>query len=47
MKAAMSKHFVERNAYFVENPRRAGKKIWDIDFFADFENIRSGDYRQW
>ena len=47
MKDAISLHFVERNAYFRENPRRAGKKIWEIDFFAEQENIRSGNYRQW
>jgi len=47
MKNAISLHFVERNAYFRENPRRAGKKIWEIDFFKEQENIRSGNYRQW
>jgi hypothetical protein len=47
MKDAISLHFVERNAYFRENPRRAGKKIWEIDFFTEQENIRSGNYRQW
>ena len=33
MKAAISRHFVERNEYFLANPKRAGKKIWDVDFF--------------
>jgi hypothetical protein len=47
MKNAMSRHFTERNAYFLENPRRAGKKIWEIDFFDDNESIRSGNYRKW
>jgi transposase len=47
MKAAISRHFVERNDHFQRNPRRAGKKIWDIDFFEDYENIRSGNYREW
>jgi len=47
MKDAVSLHFVERNAYFRENPRRAGKKIWEIDFFTERENIRSGNYREW
>ena len=47
MKDAISLHFVERNAYFRENPRRAGKKIWEIDFFSEQESIRSGNYRQW
>jgi hypothetical protein len=47
MKEAISRHFRERNAFFVENPRRAGKKIWEIDFFKDVENIRAGNYREW
>lgn len=47
MKDAISLHFLERNAYFRENPRRAGQKIWELDFFADRETIRSGNYRQW
>jgi hypothetical protein len=47
MKTAISKHFVDRNKFFEENPRRAGKKIWEIDFFNDFKNLRSGDYREW
>ena len=46
MKKAISLHFTERNAHFRENPRRAGKKIWEIDFFDDNENIRSGNYRE-
>ena len=47
MKQAISRHFTERNAFFQENPRRAGKKIWEVDFFDDYENIRSGNYREW
>jgi transposase len=47
MKSAISNHFVERNAYFERNPKRAGKKIWEIDFFNDFKNIVAGDYREW
>lgn len=47
MKNAISVHFTERNAYFRENPRRAGNKIWEVDFFDDNENIRSGNYREW
>ena len=47
MKAAISRHFVERNEYFLANPKRAGKKIWDLDFFSDYETIRSGDFREW
>lgn len=47
MKTAISKHFLDRNTYFKENPRRAGKKIWKVDFFTDYDNIRSGNYRDW
>ena len=47
MKTAISKHFVDRNDFFKENPKRAGKQIWEIDFFNDFKNLRSGNYRQW
>lgn len=47
MKSAISLHFVERNDYFKKNPKRAGKKIWEIDFFKDYNNIKSGDYREW
>jgi transposase len=46
MKIAISGHFTERNEHFKENPKRAGKKIWEIDFFQDYENLRSGDYRE-
>lgn len=47
MKTAISQHFNDRNSHFCENPRRAGKKIWEIDFFNDNENIRSANYREW
>jgi len=47
MKSAISAHFVDRNEHFKHNPRRAGKKIWEIDFFNDFKNIVAGDYREW
>jgi hypothetical protein len=47
MKQAISKHFTDRNEHFQYNPRRVGKKIWDLDFFQDFDAIRSGDYCDW
>ena len=47
MKQAVSRHFRERNDFFKANPRRAGKKIWDVDFFKNLENLRSGNYREW
>jgi transposase len=47
MKEAISRHFEERNAYFLANPRRAGQKIWELNFFKDYGNLRYGDYRKW
>lgn len=47
MMNAISKHFSDRNAHFAQNPRRAGKKIWELDFFEDLENLKSGNYREW
>ncbi len=47
MKTAISTHFLERNEFFKHNPKRAGKKIWEIDFFQDHNHIRSGNYREW
>ncbi|MBM4147011.1 MAG: IS630 family transposase [Nitrospira sp.] len=47
MKSAISRHFRERNDFFRENPKRAGKKIWEIDFFSDINAIKSGNYREW
>ena len=47
MKTAISKHFVQRNNFFMCNPKRAGKTIWEIDFFKDYNHIRSGNYRKW
>lgn len=47
MKTVISTHFRERNEFFKHNPRRAGKKIWEVDFFQDHNHIRSGNYREW
>jgi transposase len=47
MKAAISMHFRERNEFFRDNPKRVGKKMWEIDFFEDHNNIRWGNYREW
>ena len=47
MKSAISQHFRERNAHFKDNPRRAGKKIWEIDFFRDHGSLPSGNYREY
>ena len=47
MKISISQHFRDRNEYFKENPKRAGKKIWEVDFFQDYNTIKSGTYREW
>lgn len=47
MKSAISLHFIQRNEYFEANPRRVGKKIWEVNFFENNDNIKSGDYREW
>lgn len=47
MKSAISQHFRERNEHFKDNPRRAGKKIWEIDFFNDPRSLPSGNYRDY
>jgi len=47
MKNTISAHFSERNDYFKHNPKRAGKRIWDINFFEDHGSLRSGNYREW
>jgi transposase len=47
MKIAISLHFSERNEYFKDNPKRVGKKIWEVDFFRDIGDLKAGDYRDW
>jgi hypothetical protein len=47
MKEAISRHFRERNAFFIKNPKRVGKKIWQQEFFSDFSSLPSGNYREW
>ncbi len=47
MKEMISGHFRDRNSFFKENPKRAGKKIWQQEFFSDFGSLRSGNYREW
>jgi transposase len=46
MKQAISRHFTERNEHFRDNPRRAGKRIWELDFFHDFDALRAGNYKE-
>lgn len=47
MMTAISRHFSDRNFHFINNPKRAGKKIWNVDFFQDIDNLKSGNYREW
>ena len=47
MKLAISRHFNERNEHFRHNPRRVGTKIWEFDFFQDFDALRGGNYKDW
>ena len=43
MKLAISRHFTERNNIFKVNPRRAGKAIWEADFFRGLDAFKKGD----
>lgn len=48
-KAAIDRYFAERNLYFQQNPKRAGKKIWGKErvgsTFQEGQNCKSPDYR--
>jgi transposase len=43
MKLAISIHFTDRNKHFKDNPRRAGKAIWNADLFHGFDAFRARD----
>jgi transposase len=47
MKTLISRHLSERNQHFKDNPQRAGKKIWELDFFLDYQSLISGNYRDY
>ena len=47
MKSAISRHFRERNAHFEDNLRRAGRKLWELDFFRDKGSLTSGNYGEY
>jgi hypothetical protein len=40
MKVAISRHFAQRNKEFKDNPRRAGKAIWESDFFHGLDAFK-------
>jgi hypothetical protein len=48
-KAAIDRHFEERNAHFREHPQRAVKNIWRKEreqaIFSDSSNCRDPRYR--
>jgi len=44
MEAAVAAHFQARNEYFLENPRRAGNKIWDQQAF-NLEELEGGIHK--
>lgn len=45
MSVAISRHFADRNKHFMENPRRAGKAIWEVDFFHGLDAFRNEDWQ--
>ena len=48
-KAAIDRYFGERNRYFLDNPKRAGKKIWGQEpspsQFNESQNCKDPRYR--
>ena len=46
MKLAISRHFNDRNQHFRDNPQRAGKAIWEVDFFHGLDAFSEGDCRE-
>ena len=48
-KAAIDRHFEERNAHFALHPRRAGRKIWskerELAAFSEANNCKDPRYR--
>ena len=48
-KAAIDRYFAERNLYFQQNPKRAGKKIWGREransTFQESQNCKNPAYR--
>ena len=48
-KAAVDRYFAERNAHFLQRPRRAGAKIWgrerEVAAFSEANNCKDPRYR--
>ncbi len=45
MQEAIARHFEDRNQYYLENPKRAGNKIWDKQAF-DFDKLIGGLFKK-
>jgi transposase len=45
MQEAIARHFEERNQYYLDNPKRAGNKIWDKQSF-DFDKLIGGLFKK-
>jgi len=45
MRDAISRYLEERNAYYIDNPKRAGSKIWDKELFR-VEELPGGLFRK-
>ncbi|OGU18148.1 MAG: hypothetical protein A2076_06015 [Geobacteraceae bacterium GWC2_53_11] len=45
MQEAIARHFKDRNAFYKENPKKAGNKIWDKQKF-DFDKLAGGLFRK-
>ena len=45
MKAAISRHFEDRNIFYIENLKRAGNKIWDKELF-DVDRLPGGLFKK-
>jgi len=43
MKLAISEHFNQRNQHFKDHPKRAGKKILEMNVFRDLDALAAGD----
>ena len=42
MKLAISRHFNQRNQNFKDHPKRAGKKIWEMNILQELNVLRAG-----
>jgi hypothetical protein len=45
MQEAIARHFEDRNQYYLDNPKRAGNKIWDKQAF-DIDKLIGGLFKK-